>query len=125
MNLADVELRGALSASVDAGTRTVIRASSDSLTAIRDSVWFVLSGRASGTPLSVWTKRTEASAAGGRSMGWLSVVATGLAVRGAVRRKQRRAAALEEAHRQDELARLEDEATVGYEIWPPEDHDGR
>lgn len=56
-------------------------------------------------------------------MGWLSVVATGLAVRGAVRRKQRRAAALEEAHRLDELRRLEDEAAV-YEIWPAEDHDG-
>lgn len=55
-------------------------------------------------------------------MGWLSVVATGLAVRGAVRRRQRRAAALEEARRRDELRRLEQEATDD-EIWPPEGDD--
>ncbi len=53
-------------------------------------------------------------------MGWMSVVATGLVVRGAVRRRQRREVEAERARLRD----VTDGLTVGdraeYTIWPPQ-----
>lgn len=53
-------------------------------------------------------------------MGWLSVVATGLAVRGAARRRQRRAEDLARARELDRLRERTEESRGDYEIWPPE-----
>jgi hypothetical protein len=53
-------------------------------------------------------------------MGWLSVVATGLAVRGAVRRRQRRADELDRAREIDRLRALTQDDRGEYTIWPPE-----
>ena len=58
-------------------------------------------------------------------MGWLSVVATGLVVRGAVRRRHRRAEELARAREQDRLRAFDDAASREIEIWPPEDPDER
>jgi len=58
-------------------------------------------------------------------MGWLSVVATGLAVRGAVRRRHRRTEELAQARELDRLRELEDAASREIEIWPPEDPNER
>lgn len=57
-------------------------------------------------------------------MGWLSVVATGLVVRGAIRRKQQRADELAQAHEVDRLRALTEDSEGEYFIWPPEDDDG-
>jgi hypothetical protein len=53
-------------------------------------------------------------------MGWLSVVATGLAVRGSMRRKQRRADELARARELDLLRQLTEDSGGEYYIWPPE-----
>ena len=58
-------------------------------------------------------------------MGWLSVVATGLAVHGAVRRRHRRAEELERARQLDRIREIEESAERDFEIWPPEDDDER
>jgi hypothetical protein len=58
-------------------------------------------------------------------MGWMSVVATGLVVRGAARRRQRRADEIERARERDLLRDLTEDTAGEYEIWPPEDHDER
>jgi hypothetical protein len=58
-------------------------------------------------------------------MGWLSVVATGLAVRGSMRRKQRRADVLAQASELDRLRALTEDSEREYFIWPPEDDDER
>ena len=58
-------------------------------------------------------------------MGWLSVVATGLAVRGATRRRQLRAEELERARELDAIRRMHEEALRGVEVWPPEDPEER
>ena len=58
-------------------------------------------------------------------MGWLSVVATGLAVRGAARRRQRRAEELARARELDLLRGLTDAPPTGYTVWPPETDDER
>lgn len=58
-------------------------------------------------------------------MGWLSVVATGLAVRGAMRRRQRRAEELKQARERDRLRAFHDETMRAVEIWPPVDPDER
>jgi hypothetical protein len=58
-------------------------------------------------------------------MGWLSVVATGLAVRGAARRRQRRAAELARARELDILRSLTEDTGNEYSIWPPEADDER
>ncbi len=58
-------------------------------------------------------------------MGWLSVVATGLAVRGAIRRKQRRADELAQAREVDRQHALTEDTRGEYSIWPPEDDDER
>jgi hypothetical protein len=61
----------------------------------------------------------------GVPMGWLGAVAAGLAVRGAMRRRRQRDAAIEVAR----LKNVVDELTVHdraeYTVWPPEDVDGR
>ena len=58
-------------------------------------------------------------------MGWLSVVATGLVVRGAIRRKQQRADELAQAHEVDRLRALTEDSRGEYSIWPTEDDDER
>jgi hypothetical protein len=58
-------------------------------------------------------------------MGWLSVVATGLAVRGAARRRQRRADELARAREMDLLRSLTEDSEGEYTIWPPEADDER
>ena len=58
-------------------------------------------------------------------MGWMSVVATGLVVRGAARRRQRRAEEMRRARELDLLRDLTEDTAREYEIWPPEDHDER
>jgi hypothetical protein len=62
-------------------------------------------------------------------MGWMSVVATGLVVRGAVRRRQRRELEIERARAMDVLRGLTEDTGSQYTIWPPEhghdqEHDG-
>jgi hypothetical protein len=55
----------------------------------------------------------------------MSVVATGLVVRGAARRRQRRAEEMRRARELDLLRDLTEDTAREYEIWPPEDHDER
>ena len=58
-------------------------------------------------------------------MGWMSVVATGLVVRGAVRRRQRRELEIERARAMDVLSGLTEDTGGEYTIWPPEADDER
>jgi hypothetical protein len=51
-------------------------------------------------------------------MGWMSVVATGLVVRGAVRRRQRRE--VERARLRDVTDGLTVDDRAEYTIWPPQ-----
>ena len=53
-------------------------------------------------------------------MGLLRMVATGLVVRGAVRRRQRRADELDRAREIDRLRALTQDHRGEYTIWPPE-----
>ena len=53
-------------------------------------------------------------------MGLLRMVATGLVVRGAVRRRQRRADELDRAREIDRLRALTQDDRGEYTIWPPE-----
>jgi len=55
----------------------------------------------------------------------MSVVATGLVVRGAVRRRQRRELEIERARAMDVLSGLTEDTGGEYTIWPPEADDER
>jgi len=58
-------------------------------------------------------------------MGWMGALATGLAVRGAMRRRQRREAAIEQARLRDLLHGMTVDDRAEYTVWPPEDEDER
>ena len=58
-------------------------------------------------------------------MGLLRMVATGLVVRGAVRRRQRRADELDRARETDRLRALTQDDRGEYTVWPPEADDER
>ncbi len=61
----------------------------------------------------------------GIPMGWLGAIAAGLAVRGAMRRRQQRDTAIEVARLQDIIDGLTVDDRAEYTVWPPEDVDGR
>jgi hypothetical protein len=58
-------------------------------------------------------------------MGWLGAIAAGFAVRGAMRRRQRRETAVEVARLKDLVDGLTGDDRAEYTVWPPEDTDGR
>jgi uncharacterized membrane protein len=53
-------------------------------------------------------------------MGWLSVVATGLVIRGSRRRRQRHHQVMRDAREMDRQAQLDREELREFTIWPPE-----
>jgi hypothetical protein len=73
----------------------------------------------------VQARRTGRPHLQGIPMGWLGAIAAGLAVRGAMRRRQRRDAAIEVARLQDIVDGLTVDDRAEYTVWPPEAVDGR